>query len=62
MNNRNDDRINELQAENDRLRAAIMWALGCEDEFRARYKHEGAYWWRTELRERSGIAREALKK
>jgi hypothetical protein len=39
----------------DRYEAAILWALGEMDEFRERRKGEGAYWWRTELRNRAGI-------
>lgn len=43
-----------LQAENERLKDAIRWALG-ETEFAPRPEGGGAYWWRTELSERSGV-------
>jgi hypothetical protein len=39
-----------------RLRSAIRWALGEEGEFPLRPEGKGAYWWRTELRRRAGIA------
>lgn len=38
------------------LREAIAWALGENDDFRAREPGEGAYWWRKELRERAALA------
>lgn len=45
----------ELLAENERLKDAIRWALG-ETDFRGRMEGEkGAFYWRKELRERSGL-------
>lgn len=44
----------ELRKENKRLRDAIVWALGYTD-FRGREPGEGAYWWRKELRARTGF-------
>jgi hypothetical protein len=44
----------ELERENKRLKKAICWALG-ETDFRPRGTGEGAFWWRTELRRRSGL-------
>lgn len=44
----------KLKKENKRLKDSIKWVLGYSD-FRARKEGEGAYWWRKELRERSGI-------
>jgi len=41
-----------LTAERDRLREAVLWALGYTD-FRARKDGDGPYWWRTELRSRA---------
>ena len=35
------------------LEAAVRWALGERGEFRVRASHEGAFYWRTELRERA---------
>lgn len=43
----------QLQDQNDRLRAAVDWALGCNGDFRPREPGEGAYWWRKELKERT---------
>jgi hypothetical protein len=46
---------NDLREENERLKSAIRWALG-ETDFRGRHEGEqGAYYWRKELRERSGL-------
>lgn len=36
----------------ERAEAAIRWALGYED-FPERKPGQGAYWWRTELRDRA---------
>jgi hypothetical protein len=43
-----------LRAEVERRNAAIAWALGYTT-FPERQPGQGAYWWRTELRQRSGI-------
>jgi hypothetical protein len=45
----------EQAQEIKRLKGAILWALGGGEDFRARAEGEGAYWWRTELRKRSGL-------
>lgn len=47
------DKVEKLEAENKRLREAILWALGEIGEFPPIY---GApyYAWRTELRDRAG--------
>ena len=37
------------------LEAAIRWALGEEGEFPSREAGQGAYWWRTELRQRAAL-------
>jgi hypothetical protein len=59
------ERADLAEAERDRLRASILWALGYTPEtgepFRLREDGEGAYWWRSELRERSGITPPATK-
>jgi hypothetical protein len=47
----------EPVAREHRLAAAIVWALGYTD-FRSRREGEGAYWWRTELADRSGLTNE----
>lgn len=44
----------ELRAENERLRGAILWALGYGD-FSERQPGQGAYWWRIELAQRAAI-------
>lgn len=41
---------------NERLRDAILWALGENGEFRLGEVGEGAFWWRKELRRRAGEA------
>lgn len=46
--------LRALKKENARLRSSIRWALGYTN-FRPRNEGEGAYWWRSELRKRSGI-------
>ena len=48
-------RLIQAREENERLIAAINWAHGCNGDFRERGPKEGAFWWRTELRERSGL-------
>lgn len=46
--------LRSVDAEIKRLKEAIVWALGYTD-FRERQNGEGAYWWRKELREKSGM-------
>ncbi len=52
--------------QNERLRLAIRWALGYEQhdgtDFRERQPGEGAYWWRKELRTRTGLSDEDIAK
>lgn len=48
-------RLDNLEAENKRLREAIRWALGENGDFRYREEGEGQFWWRKELRERAGL-------
>lgn len=55
------DLLAALQASNDPrdeqikvLRDAIVWALGYTN-FKHREDGEGAYWWRKELQQRSGL-------
>lgn len=43
------------EGENERLIAAIRWALGEEGEFEPRGENDPPYWWRTELRKRAGL-------
>jgi Lar family restriction alleviation protein len=43
-----------LLAQVEEYHEAIKWALGYSN-FRRRQPAEGAYWWRTELRQRSGF-------
>lgn len=38
-----------------RLEEAVKWALGEGEHFPARSPGEGAYWWRTELRNRAAL-------
>jgi uncharacterized coiled-coil protein SlyX len=47
-----------LQAENERLTAAIIWALGYTDFGCHKPDNAKPFWWRKELRERSGITNE----
>ena len=47
------DITDHQEAEIERLRAAINWALGETDTFHTRGDGEGAYWWRKELRHRA---------
>jgi hypothetical protein len=37
------------------LKDAIRWALGETNDFPPREPGQGAFWWRTELRRRSGL-------
>lgn len=46
----------ELEAQNRRYERALRWALGELGEFRHREDGEGAFWWRTELQKRAGLA------
>ena len=39
-----------------RMQTAIRWALGELGGFPGRSEGQGAYWWRTELRERAALA------
>jgi hypothetical protein len=45
-----------LAAEVRRLRDFIRWALGENGEFEPSPEGKGAYWWRTELRQRTGLS------
>lgn len=47
--------IEEQQATIRQLKEAIYWALGERDDFPIRYPGDGAFYWRTELRKRSGL-------
>jgi hypothetical protein len=54
------DRINELEATVSQMKEAIYWALGERDDFPPEPeplagKYRQRYWWRTELRKRSGL-------
>lgn len=42
-----------LEQERDALREAVHWALGERGDFPTRQEGQGAYWWRTELREKA---------
>ena len=51
-------RLAEAEAQNTRMREAILWALGERGEFGSEPpplngKWRQAFWWRTELRERA---------
>lgn len=39
----------------EKCEAAIRWALGEEGDFPTRQTGQGAYWWRTELRNRAAL-------
>jgi len=39
----------------DRLRHAILWALGEGDDFPDKASHQGNYWWRPQLRKLAGM-------
>ncbi len=57
----NSDANADVRAErerSERLRGAILWALGEQGEFGSRPFGRGAYWWRTELRVRAGALRD----
>jgi hypothetical protein len=45
-------RLDGMRQERDRLKEAVLWALGYTD-FRPRRADEGFYWWRKELRTRA---------
>jgi hypothetical protein len=42
-----------LQAENQKLLQAILWALGQNGDFAQQQPGQGKYYWRTELRKRA---------
>jgi len=44
-----------LKEENERLRNAIVWALGAGKEFKPQGTKDGKYWWRGELETRAGL-------
>jgi chromosome segregation ATPase len=44
--------LNAAHAERDRLKEAVLWALGYTD-FRGRRADEGHFWWRKELQARA---------
>lgn len=50
-----DEEIDALKATVRQLKEAIYWALGERDDFPIRYPGDGAFYWRTELRKRSGL-------
>lgn len=50
-------RAERAEAERDKLKAAIRWALGYED-WPERKDGEGAFYWRKELRRRADFQRE----
>jgi hypothetical protein len=52
----------EANRRTEELEAAIFWACGVNGTFPPRQDGEGAYWWRTELRERAGISSEELNR
>ena len=51
----------DQRAELDRLRSAIVWALGASGEFRPQGTMDGKYWWRGELAERAGLSWDGVK-
>ena len=50
-------RIAELEGERDRLRDAVLWALGENGRFAPREENDPPYWWRKELRRRAALER-----
>lgn len=52
-----DEVVAEKDAEIERLRATIVWALGYTD-FSPREEGDKPFWWRKELREKSGLTPE----
>ncbi len=46
--------LESLKVENERLKAAIAWALGEKGSFPIRQENQGAYYWRTQLRRLAG--------
>jgi hypothetical protein len=53
---RYDRMVDSFTRDTKRLHDAIRWALGEEGTFAERPPGKGAFWWRTELRRRAGIA------
>jgi hypothetical protein len=53
------DVVDDLQQKNERLIGAIHWALGYT-YFPERLMEDGPYWWRNQLREKSGLTPEEL--
>lgn len=49
------DENTALRERGDRLKEAILWALGRRDEFPPRQPGQGAYWWRRELGKRADL-------
>ena len=49
------DAKNAAEARAERLREAILWALGQIGEWPERKPGEGAFYWRKELRRRAGL-------
>ena len=49
------DALRSLAAERDRLREAILWALGERGEFPPRGDGDPPYGWRKELRRRAAL-------
>ena len=46
---------NDSLREVEKLRTAVLWALGQNGSFATRPDGAGAYWWREELRKRAGL-------
>lgn len=47
--------LRETEKQRQQLAASVEWALGQRDDFATRGPKDGPYWWRTELRKRSGL-------
>lgn len=47
--------VDDLLRDFEAAEAAIRWALGEEGDFAFRPEGAGAYWWRTELRQRASL-------
>lgn len=47
--------VKRMQAEHEKYRQALEWALGANGKFRQRPVGAGQYWWRKELKERAGL-------
>lgn len=52
--------VDALRARIEQLEGAVYWACGVNGEFDRPDNARGAFWWRTELRERAGISAEQL--